>query len=652
MLLAWGQPMLEVTDTDIAYAESVFLRPGETFDDERRAVIRSQISGDVLACPGSGKTTALLAKLAILATKMPLPDHRGLCVLTHTNVAIDEIRARLGPKGEVLLKHPNFFGTIQSFVDRFLAIPAAIQYYGKRPVRIDAEVHDYEIAARFNATPANQNTRFFLESKSRGRGAYECLKWLRLDLIGRTIVNDILDTKALLKSAGSESYKLLFPLKEGMLRDGILHFDDAYSLALKYVNDYHDLLQPVFSRRFAFVFVDEMQDTDSCQLSLIDRIFDCADTVVQKIGDLNQAIFTSAHVGAAAAWKPSADCLQINGSKRFSQAIADVAKTCCIRRQEMQGNQSIPDLPVYILVYDDATAHKVLSQFGDLIISHGLHAVARARFRAVGWVGKPSEKGRTLPYYWPAFTNKRARQRLEFDSLQGYLQKPGGSDAEPTDAEHYRSALMRGLARVMRVAGVKDASGHWYTATSVDQLLEEHHSALHAAMLIKATEWILQIADGGSVTTDVTGFVTTVFMPALGIAESPKLRSFILGPPTGESTAAPATQDRQHGNIYTHAKDGAAIEIELDTIHGVKGQTHTATLYLETSYRSGHDVARVQDFLTGATRQPQPIQACSMRMAYVAMTRPTHLLCIAAHRESVLEYADKLTEIGFAVKEL
>ncbi len=63
--------MINISDSDIAYAEGMLLPPGCVFDDERRAFIRELSSCDVLACPGSGKTTALLAKLLILSKKMP-----------------------------------------------------------------------------------------------------------------------------------------------------------------------------------------------------------------------------------------------------------------------------------------------------------------------------------------------------------------------------------------------------------------------------------------------------------------------------------------------------------------------------------------------------------------------------------------------------
>lgn len=93
------------------------------FSAEKIAVIKSNDSKDVVACPGSGKTTTLLAKLAILATRMPLEEGKGVCVLTHTNVAIDEIKSKLQSQADVLFSYPNYFGTIQGFVDKYLAIP-------------------------------------------------------------------------------------------------------------------------------------------------------------------------------------------------------------------------------------------------------------------------------------------------------------------------------------------------------------------------------------------------------------------------------------------------------------------------------------------------------------------------------------------------
>ena len=116
---------IEITEDDIRYAEEILFGKTNIFDKEERIPIIENFnkSFDVNACPGSGKTTVLLAKLIILSRKMPLNNGQGICVLTHTNVAIDEIKSKLGDKSDILFKYPNYFGTIQNFIDKYLAIP-------------------------------------------------------------------------------------------------------------------------------------------------------------------------------------------------------------------------------------------------------------------------------------------------------------------------------------------------------------------------------------------------------------------------------------------------------------------------------------------------------------------------------------------------
>jgi hypothetical protein len=137
------QDKFEITDEDIGRVQKIFFPEGGTFSDPNNERVNFIKCIDknlhVQACPGSGKTTALLAKLYLLAEKMPFENNRGICVLTHTNVAIDTIKKRLGDKVDRLLSYPNFFGTIQSFVDRYLAIPFYIKTYGYKPKFIDNE---------------------------------------------------------------------------------------------------------------------------------------------------------------------------------------------------------------------------------------------------------------------------------------------------------------------------------------------------------------------------------------------------------------------------------------------------------------------------------------------------------------------------------
>lgn len=70
-------------------------------------------------------------------------------------------------------------------------------------------------------------------------------------------------------------------------------------------------------------------------------------------------------------------------------------------------------------------------------------------------------------------------------------------------------------------------------------------------------------------------------------------------------------------------------QIEFDTIHGVKGETHDATLYLETDRKKASDLSRIL-YCFGVGRQgSSPLYDYSRKLAYVGMSRPRKLLCVA-----------------------
>ena len=74
----------------IEQAESIFI-DGNSFDNERTNFITNLNTCDLLAVPGSGKTTALIAKLYCIAQNMPFEDGSGVLVLAHTNNEFEEI---------------------------------------------------------------------------------------------------------------------------------------------------------------------------------------------------------------------------------------------------------------------------------------------------------------------------------------------------------------------------------------------------------------------------------------------------------------------------------------------------------------------------------------------------------------------------------
>ena len=74
--------------------------------------------------------------------------------------------------------------------------------------------------------------------------------------------------------------------------------------------------------------------------------------------------------------------------------------------------------------------------------------------------------------------------------------------------------------------------------------------------------------------------------------------------------------------------------IIFDTIHGVKGETHDATLYLETDRQGASDLNRILPYFGIGRCGSSSLYDSSRKLAYVGMSRPKKLLCVAMQAET------------------
>ena len=247
--------MKPVTADEIKIAEKLLLPEGESFgeaDSERVKVIQEiDNSCDIVACPGSGKTTVLLAKLLILANRLPFEDNRGICVLTHTNVAIDEIKKKTGMAGDKLFNYPNFFGTFQKFVNKYLAKPAYIKEYDKNFDFIDIERYNNK-AKNYYYKDIPRNLRFGLEEKFKDKTLNFICNLYFDETNNDYLLNKINEKRIAYKNNSTDTYKALICLKKKLYEDGCLSFQDAYYFANKYLKCFENHLKESFSNRFKY----------------------------------------------------------------------------------------------------------------------------------------------------------------------------------------------------------------------------------------------------------------------------------------------------------------------------------------------------------------------------------------------------------------
>jgi len=641
--------ILELTDQDIRRAESLFFPEGGSFADqnnERYRFIKClDKSIHLRACPGSGKTTALLAKLYLLSEKMPFENNRGICCLTHTNVAIDIIKKRLGDKADRLFRYPNFFGTIQSFVDRYLGIPAFIRIFGHRPKYVNDEMVEAKLSQFKGELNRDRWIRLQMKNKKRQDSVEFVINEIRLSFEGNNkIIFKNRKGDTLLKDEKSPAYELIKNIRiENILKEGYLTYDDAYTLANAYIRDYSDTLRKAFSSRFKYVFVDEAQDTSKTQVSIIESLFNDS-VIIQWIGDANQAILNDSS-DMAEGWEPQEsgkyELLEVKDSRRISQPIANLLKTVAVHPYDELKGTNIDIKPIIIL-YRTENITKVLERFVEIVSERNLDKIARESgnpIKAVGWVGK-NESRLSIKEYFPEYNKVTTIKRKPyFKNLFTML-----CFAPSMSPKEFKDSFFDCILEVLYLSGIKNG-GKYHSKTSFVRLLKDKDENFLLKFQSKLAKWYVEIRNK-ILNNDVDGF-NSLFS---------RIESYLLGLLTNQLKLKINQQSRtylsekningispqqvRNKNIYRSSKY-SNIEVEVGTVHSVKGETHTATLYLETMYYGKRCCEYLIDKMIGGQNKKIGVhESRALRIAHVAFSRPTHLLCIAFDKANNCE--DKL----------
>ena len=655
-----------VSADDIAHAERILLPPGESFDEERIRFIKDMGTLDLQAVPGSGKTTALLAKLLILDRCLPFRDGSGILVISHTNAAIDEIRDRIGAHCANLFRYPNFVGTIQSFVDEFLAVPFYANKYGRVPTRIDDDIYEQKFLVPpfwlpgFSQQESN-NTRRFLMANSNKQ-----IRWTCVD--GKASLTDgyfgqIIEFKKPRGNTKSENYEdwtdveknrvrqWVNEFKLAILKSGCICYDDAYFLAQLALSK-NSRLKLLLQKRFSRVFVDEMQDMEEHQHALLEDIFydgGASTSTYQRIGDKNQSIFDGRRGADNVFWRDREKVLELNGSYRLSPLLARVVSAFAVSPIRIEGRKRNPDgsdvsIKPRFIVYTDSTKALAIPRFASLIRDHlddGLIPKSpRNRYKAVAWATQPDEKKVRLPDYFPSYARTEQQKRIDHPDLASYL---SSQICDKYSFAPLEMAICNALLRILRWEDAQYTPGTHFTKRTMQEFIRTAHPSYWDEYRSKIHGWCLGLARGYSdaVLDDIREHLPT-FLSKFDRQIS-GCRKFVDSP--GSSSNGPTrTTEAAKANIVVCE----GFNVEVATVHRVKGETHTATLYMETFYERGgggnYESERLAGQFKGLTvgRAPHALVRQSAKVVYVGFSRPTHLLCFAVHENRFAELEDDI----------
>ena len=691
------------TDEEIKIAHDILLKGKKPFDPIKVNIIKEDSSCYVQACPGSGKTTTLLAKLIILANKMPLPEGKGICVLTHTNVAIDEIKAKLGTKANVLFRYPNFFGTIQTFLHKYVTAAALHYFYGSQIAYVDNDVANAVFLNKYSRLPIGKSKlkgwlyRQII-SKEHNIDAAEIEMLGGVDMLtaanvikkkkrvdkyifqlkgynwsqipreyrsliqtkGNSIQNSLIlsfrvdwNSNKIITDSGSirvnsPSGAEYMKIKEEMFSEGILSFQDAYDLAFRYIREKELDFSRFSDKRFKYLFIDEVQDCDGLQVDLIQKIFDENKVVIQRFGDYCQAIYERDECSGPENDKlKDKQVLHMHDSIRFGEKIAKPLRSLCmVPNDKLVGNDEIPSVTPIIITYKDPLS--VLPKYVELLNTtlipemnnRSISDIAnqekredllhRINVKACGWVGKKgaSAQKRYIESYFPQFEKKNAGPKVEGVSFNEFILK----NLHGTIKEHATS-IIQGILKYLDLCEIRNGNRR-YTKTSFLEFLTATNIEQKENFLKEVMNWALLIAksnrddDINKIRNTIHQYIIETILPLYRKEETPDALSFF----NAINENLPKGQATEHRNVY-HGGNGT-IDIEVSTVHAVKGETHAATLYLETFYNRHHESDRLAEQFKGVAYTGTDADTLkNLRVAYVGMSRPRYMLCVAIQQD-------------------
>jgi hypothetical protein len=655
-----------ISDDDIAFLER---HEGLTFTAntavpkaDRKLLLKTIKSIDVQACPGSGKTTLIAAKLMLLAQKWPF-KHQGICVLSHTNVAKNEIIHRLEdsriPAVKKLLGYPHFIGTIQEFTNKFLGIPL-LRSWGIEVNMIDTDNCVEQIRRKLSIP-----TKAYIDNKSQFHDVlYDFSLKVEADKIEMNV-------PTFPNGSESKSYQELKDVRVTLIKNGYFFYHDFYVFA-EMISKENPAISSFLQKRFPIIFIDEMQDTQKFQDSLLQTIFplDCNDITVQRFGDPDQAIFNGINEeepNDSYNSKLEMDFI-INLSHRFDNSIANKIKSLSFNSISLGSelsNEQIAKRSILnndgtqfqhtIFIYDGNTIGSVIPKFSDLVqqqFKDELKQKNNFTVKVIGAVGNeidPNKIQLKIGHYWNGYDKKKTKSSFKPSSLIEAIYYCRNLPQNDFSAGY--KFLNDYIVSLLRASEQKDIENKFFTATTWAVHLKNNKTWQGYR---KFLYWILN--SDTAISQESWSHTDKLFKSLLGKSILPTAlnTALIFSEVTQQkldNTVQTANLSQLNDNIIQHE---SGFKMQISTIHSVKGETHDATLILETK-NYNPDIQAMMRYITGvlpntnnpnSKLRPDPSNAKNldkmanqkfMRQLYVAMSRSKYLLCVAVNKDNITQ---------------
>lgn len=569
------------------------------------------------ACPGSGKTEVIGLKCAYEIKQWNNPIG-GIAVITFTNSAATELSLRVRKYADINSGlYPHFIGTFDSWLHGYILQPyghylTGYNKEGDKSIRIiDDDVHA-EFLASFTVNITRGASRIPVRATD-----YHYAEDLTT-LVGHSdIVEGMLQG-----GISNEERRQLRENKKKFFAAGFATYSDAEIISYTILSR-KDWLVEKFASKFSVIVVDECQDLSQTQIRILDMLRSKG-TSLQFVGDLNQSIYEFRKVNPQdiLAYIDANPFQKINltNNYRSNQSIVNISQALIGSATAINANiAGVIETPCIIWQYTVETFSLLPQKFEQLIKDSNLDInrcaiLARGKSTLMS-LRSQSEKGRL------------SKTELFAMALHCWHKQ----DKNTEDIIHSLYYIGRAFCLL-----AYDGRGNGRT-----QYCPENFDVIEWRLLLKRflnsaialypfeengadltwTQWVAKLKS----------FLRT-FWPTLAGAKSDyngiaaKLRA-----PTGNGNN-PVKSISNNANVHNL--------VRTTTIHSVKGETLDAVMLVshrDKTSRGGH--------YTHWLREGNFVEE-HIRFAYVACSRPKHLLVIATPTLNQADLA-KLRNLGF-----
>lgn len=583
------------------------------------------------ACPGSGKTEVVGIKAAYEIAEWK-EKFIGLAVLSFTKNAAKEIADRIKKFGGTnATQHPHFIGTIDSWLHGYILHPFAHKatgYVGKNSDKsyrlVDNEEH-YDFLTPF------QTVFSYNPFKSAWVNDYyfECSNPVGLQSQSRTLD---------LTTVSIENKNKLQENKKKFLKAGLATYADAEFLCFYLLKGNENILRNVV-KRFPIIVIDECQDLSNNQLEIL-RLLNQKGAIIHFVGDNNQSIyeFKKVYVEKIDAFIFSNNLLERKLTKNYrsNQKIVNVSMAL---EKYNTGNTAVPIVgnedertrkSCILWEYKDEEFPQLPQKFIDHIKLVN-SAIQKPESKiAINKSGILARAHATLSGFRSHPTSDLTKIELFANALTCWSNNPrSGKDMQ--------NALQQiGKSLSMLAYNGNGNHQHQYCPDTYNQI--EWRTQL-SDLIVKATNTTTGVFPFESLTWTQWVNKLKVFLENYwSNLRSPsndwdsvkaKIKS-----PGGFATKLVLDTIKASQNIYSE-------KIRMTTIHDVKGETLDAVLLVsakDKKSKGGH----FEQWLSQRANEKEFV-----RFAYVASSRPKHLLIWAIPKVLNNQFKNKIIDLGF-----